>query len=62
MTLHSKKIVIHTKIISQVNYIAMSVLIDDITIASIIKNILAVLWYGKPHKIKYSTIIGDHIS
>ncbi len=38
----------------------MSVLINDTTIASIKKKILAFLWDGKPPKIKYSTIRGDH--
>jgi hypothetical protein len=60
MNLYSKIFVINTKILSQINFIATSILIDDDTICTLKKRVLDFLWDGKPPKIKYSTIIGDH--
>ena len=60
MKLSSKIYIINTKIISQVNYIATSIFVDNETIIKIKKLVLDFLWDGKPPKIKYNTIIGDH--
>lgn len=59
MNLSSKIYILNTKLLSQVNFIATSILMNKETISLIKKEFLDFVWDRKPPKIKYNTVIGD---